>query len=96
VIGLDLFYYWNLTPKQFKKHFEAYKLLQEAEAREADARNHVLGQYIGMAVNAPKKYPREPFLKKHRTPEQMTPEEMEKKVEKYNKLLGGTINHGNK
>lgn len=30
-----------------------------------DSLNYLLGQYIGLAINSPKKYPKKPFLSKY-------------------------------
>ena len=32
-----------------------------------DSLNHILGSYIGLAVNSPKKYPKKPALQKKAT-----------------------------
>lgn len=37
---------------------------EKREIEKADYLNFLLGQYVAVAFNQPKKYPREPFLKK--------------------------------
>lgn len=64
-MGLTLDYYWNLTPIEFKKHCEAYEKKQENDMLKQDVLNHILGQYIAIAVNDPKHYPKKPYLTKH-------------------------------
>lgn len=97
-MGLDLEYYWRLTPNQFKKHYEGYRVRIENEAKMKDQLNHILGMYIGFAVNEPSKYPNKPHLMKQEQLREMTDDEMERKVERLNKLFGGSIKiqNGNK
>lgn len=94
-IGLDLDYFWRLTPNTYNKHVNAYNKRKKDELEEKDYLNNILGQYIMFAVNNPKKYP-EPFLKdKSRnisTNKIMSDEEMEKVMNENMKRLGGTMN----
>ena len=61
-IGLDLDYYWNLTPKQFKKYVKVYQESEQKRIKEIDSQNYNLGVYISYAFNSPKRYPKKPFL----------------------------------
>lgn len=90
-MGLDLEYYWNLTPKQYAKHQSAYLKIQEDEIKKADTLNWSLGQYIAFAFNDPKKYPKKPFTDKKEQDVQ-TPEEMEMAAMIITAQLGGEIN----
>jgi len=86
-IGLDLNYYWTLTPKQFTKHVESYANIANARLKEADTLNHLLGQYIRSAFNEPNKYPEQPYLSKE--VKIMTDDEMERRALHNTILLGG-------
>jgi hypothetical protein len=62
--------------------------------KEADALNHSLGQYIGIAVKNPKKYPNKPFLhKEEQQPIQrnMSDNQMELEAKRIAKMFGGEI-----
>ncbi len=83
-IGLDLNYFWDLTPKQFKKHLDVFVERKKEEAREVDAQNYLLGKYMAYAVNDPKSYPEKPFMTEKRQ-EIMTDEEMERMAIRLNK-----------
>lgn len=89
-IGLDLNYYWELTPKQFQKHVTAYHTRRKENEKRTDQLNYLLGAYVGSAVNNGKHYPKEPFLsqKKRRA---MTPEEMEEQAIRNTIKLGGNL-----
>ena len=52
-----------MTPKEFYYNVDAHneKLIIQ------DSLNHMLGRYIGYAVNDPKKYPKEPFLEEDKS-----------------------------
>lgn len=66
---------------------------EENRIREWDLMNYNLGKYIGIAVNDPKKYPRQPFLKKNEPVKKvMTSEEMEAIMRRNTIILGGKIN----
>lgn len=58
-----------------------------------DTLNHLLGHYIAIAFNQPKKYPRLPFLIKETvsTADVMSDDEMERMMMKNTILAGGTI-----
>ncbi|MBR3353602.1 hypothetical protein IKG49_03370, partial [Candidatus Saccharibacteria bacterium] len=63
-IGVSLELYWNLTPNEFIKYCEAHSRREKFRIETSDALNYLLGQYIGLAIRAPKKYPDRPFLTK--------------------------------
>lgn len=89
--------YWNITPTQFKKHYEVYIRKEKMRAKEQDISNFYLGRYVMFAFNSPKKYPNKPFLdtitdetnEKNETP--MTDVEMERVMRKNTLILGGKI-----
>ena len=90
-IGLDLHYFWSLTPKQYEKHVKVYCENEKNRVIEKDMLNHLLGKYIAIAFNDPKNYPRKSFLDISKTSYEMTDEEMEKRA-KYNTIkMGGVI-----
>lgn len=78
-----------MTPKDFQKYVEAY----EEKLKEQDTLNWILGKYIGIAVNNPKKYPNSPLLRREEEKSniEMTGEEMEAKIKQINKTLGGKV-----
>lgn len=89
-IGLDLDYFWRLTPNQFTKHVEAFNKKQEGRAKDTDALNYLLGKYIGFAVNDPQNYPDSPYL----TPRErviMSDDDMEAAAMRNTIRLGGNI-----
>jgi hypothetical protein len=49
-----------LTPREARKYFDAYKIKKEREFQMTDTTNYILGKYISLAVNDPKKYPKKP------------------------------------
>ena len=57
---------------------------------ELDMLNYSLGQYVGISVNNPKKYPKKPFSYKEQL-ENMTDEEMERQARRNTLKLGGDI-----
>ena len=92
-IGLDLHYFWSLTPKQYEKHIKAYCDNEKNRVIEKDMLNHLLGKYIAIAFNDPKNYPKRSFLdsSNENISNAMSDEEMEKRA-KYNTLkMGGVI-----
>ncbi len=89
-MGLDLEYYWTITPKQLEKHVEVFKKTEENRAKAIDWQNFHLGKYVGIAVNDPKKYPQKPFLHDTRK-KPMTPEEMEARVRRMTLILDGKV-----
>lgn len=89
-IGLDLNYFWQLTPKQFTKHLEGNAKRTIEQRKETDMLNHILGQYIRIAFNQPNQYPDDPqFAKPER--KVMTDDEMERRARNNTILLGGKI-----
>jgi len=92
-IGLDLHYFWSLDVKQYIKHVRVYNQKQKERVREIDKLNHILGQYIGCAVNNPRHYPNKPYMDKDNTElKPMTDEEMEKQARRNTIKMGGVIN----
>lgn len=93
-VGLDLHYFWSITPKQWVKHIKVFKEKEEQRVKEADLLNFILGKYIAYAVNDPKKYPSRPFTEKDTDLKPMTDEEMEKQARRNTIKMGGVINDG--
>ena len=91
-IGLDLLYFWQITPNQFKKCVTVYKEKEKNRVIEQDFLNHILGKYISFAFNDPKKYPRKNFLSKDLELVDMTDEEMEEMAKRNVRMMGGVIN----
>lgn len=92
-IGLELHYFWSLTPKQFQNHIKAYYEREKNRIIEKDMLNHLLGKYITIAFNDPKNYPKKSFLSDGVTENKaMTDDDMEK-IAKYNTIrMGGVVN----
>jgi len=53
-----------MTPRIIEMVFEAYQKRVERQLQLIDNTNYLLGRYIAIAVNDPKKYPSEPVLYK--------------------------------
>lgn len=77
-IGLNLSDYWDLTATEFAKHIEAHDLIRQDRIEEQDFLNHLLGHYVALAFNDPKKYPKKPLLQKKTFNRQMSDEDMER------------------
>lgn len=60
-MGLTIEQWWELTPREARKHFNAYERRIQSQVQIMDTTNHVLGRYIGIAVNNPKHYPSSPM-----------------------------------
>ena len=54
------------------KYCEAHSKREKFRVETADALNYLLGQYIGLAIRAPKKFPDKPFLS-HTQEKKMVP-----------------------
>ena len=92
-IGLDLHYFWSLNVKQFMKHIKVYNQKEKERIQEIDSLNHVLGKYIGWAINDPKHYPKKPYSDKSTEPlRKMSIDEMEKQARINTMRMGGVIN----
>lgn len=63
--------------------------MQRERIKESDFLNHILGKYIGYAINDPKKYPSKPFLYEEVKKEVMNDEQMERKMRELNRAFGG-------
>lgn len=59
-----------MTLGQFNRCFNGWKDVQEEQTKRQDALNHLLGQYILIAFNNPKKYPKEPLMAKSKQAKQ--------------------------
>ena len=94
LIGLDLEYYWRLTPKQYAKHIKVFNEKEQQRFKERDLLNFMLGKYIVYAFNDPKHYPSKPFTEKTAQLENMTDDEMEKQARRNTIKMGGVINDG--
>ena len=92
MIGLDLHYYWSLTPKQYAKHIKVFNEKEQQRLREKDLFNFLLGKYVAYAFNDPKHYPSKPFTEKNTDLKPMTDEEMEKQARRNTIKMGGVIN----
>lgn len=90
-IGLNLLYFWQLTPNQFKKYVTVYQEKEKNRVIEQDFLNHILGKYISFAFNDPKKYPRKSFLNKEKELVEMTDNEMEEMAKRNVRMMGGVI-----
>ena len=89
-VGISLVTYWDLTPNEFIKYCEAHSKREKFRVETADALNYLLGQYIGLAIRAPKKFPDKPFLS-HTQEKKMMPITDEVLL-KTATLLGAKIN----
>lgn len=90
-IGLDLHYFWTLTPKQWEKYVKVFNEKEKQRIKEVDTLNHLLGKYVAYGVNDPKHYPSKPFTEKDTDLKPMTDEEMEKQARRNTIKMGGVI-----
>ena len=91
-IGLDLNYFWSLTPKQYEKYVENYRKKEKDKMQITDYLNHLLGQYISYAFNNPKEYPKKPYLHEEiKITKVMTINEMERQALNNTIMMGGAI-----
>lgn len=91
-IGLDLHYFWSLTPNQYSKYVENYRKKEKDRLQEKDYLNHLLGQYISYAFNSPKEYPKKPYLyEEKQVQKDMSLSEMERQVINNTIMMGGVI-----
>jgi hypothetical protein len=70
---------------------KGYEQRMKLRAKEHDALNFLLGRYIGVAVNDPKKYPKRPFLDEEVEQRDMSASEMERMAKINTIKLGGRI-----
>lgn len=82
-IGLDLTYYWSLTPRQFEKHIDVYEQKERQKYDDYDAILWRLGIYVGIAHHRPKEYPKKPILAK----EEMSVEDMKDQMKVNAKII---------
>lgn len=68
-----------MTPRELEVYAKAFKKRTTREMERVDILNHLLGNYIALGVNNPKKYPKKPLFQteKARKKEEMSDEEME-------------------
>lgn len=90
-IGLDLHYFWSLTPKQWAKHVKVFNEKEMERLKETDVLNHLLGKYVAWAVNDPRHYPNKPFMEENAGLKPMTDEEMERQGRRNTIKMGGVI-----
>ena len=90
-IGLDLHYFWTLTPKQWEKYVKVFNEKEKQRLKEVDTLNYLLGKYVAYGVNDPKHYPSKPFTEKDTDLKPMTDEEMEKQARRKTIKMGGVI-----
>lgn len=93
-IGLSLPYFWSLDVKQFQKYINVWNEREIEKAKQQDLLNHMLAQYIGFAINDPKKFPSKPYThqEEQKQLEPMQVDEMERQA-RYNTIkMGGVIN----
>lgn len=90
-IGLDIHYFWSLTPKQWAKHVKVFNEKEKQRLREKDMYNWMLGKYVAYAFNDPKHYPTSPFTENKTELEPMTDEEMERQARRNTIKMGGVI-----
>ena len=93
-IGLDLHYFWSLTPKQWENHVKVFNQRELQRLKEKDLFNYMLGKYVAFAFNDPKHYPSKPFTDKDTDLKPMTDEEMEKQARRNTIKMGGVIIDG--
>jgi hypothetical protein len=93
-IGLDLHYFWSLTPKQFEKHISVFNEMERQRMNEKDMLNYMLGKYVMFAFNDPKRYPSKPFTEHNTDLKPMTDEEMERQGRRNTIKMGGVISDG--
>lgn len=91
LMGLDLHYFWTLTPKQWVKYVRVFNRREKERLKEADMLNYVLGKYVAFAFNDPKHYPDKPFTEND-TDKPMTDEQMEERGRRNTIKMGGVIN----
>jgi hypothetical protein len=83
--------FWDMTPKQYQGYHKQYVKKETEKVRENDLLNHILGQYIMIGVNEPKKYPNKPQLTENNEPVDMTDEEMETRARRNTIRMGGIV-----
>lgn len=93
LVGLDLHYFWTLTPKQWAKYVKVFNDKQQLRIKELDTLNYMLGKYVAYGVNDPKHYPTKPYTYTDNDTElkPMSDEEMEKQARRNTIKMGGVI-----
>lgn len=90
-LGLTYEYFWSINPKIYNVYRDAMYEREKEAIRKADFLNHLLGQYIGIAVNDGKKYPSKPYLDPVQPTKVMTDEEMEQQARRNTIMMGGNL-----
>ena len=88
-IGLSLHDYWELNPKEFTKHINAYTRKIEDSNKRVDSLNHILGYYVSYAFSD-EKYPDKPLLQDTKE-DSVAFSDIEKMAEFNTLVLGGEI-----
>lgn len=71
-----------MTIGQFQASVKGFKLRVERETEQRDQLNHMLGKYIALGVNNPKKYPSNPYLFKEEKTKLMSVDQFEELARK--------------
>ncbi|MDE8241936.1 hypothetical protein PT250_02660 [Erysipelothrix rhusiopathiae] len=81
-----------MNPKQFQKHVDIFNKKESERMMYDDKLNHLLGQYIVLAIHDPGSYPKDSFLSQANTSsDRMSDYEMEKMARRNTIMLGGDI-----
>lgn len=83
-----------MNPVIYKRYRDEHLKNEKAKVRQSDLLNHILGSYIAIGVNDPKKYPDKPRLAENNNGDlpEMTDDEMERQARRNTIRMGGTIN----
>lgn len=91
-IGLDLIYYWQLTPYQLNKHISAYNNKLQADYNLYDEIAFTIGIYVMKGFHDPENYPTLPISQStQKTNEKMSDADMEKMARRNTIRTGGEI-----
>lgn len=82
--------YWELDPKQFTKHINAYARRISDENKRIDSLNHILGYYVSYAFSD-EKYPDKPLLQDNKKDDDVKFSDIEKMAEFNTLVVGGEI-----
>lgn len=81
-----------MTPGQFQRCLKGYNKRLQADMKMQDSLNFILGQYITIGFNNPKKYPKKPRLSEPERKRYLTNEELMKEAKAMTIRMGGTVN----
>jgi len=90
VCGVSYELFWgDITPKLLQKYTQAYN----RRLQDLDSLHHLLGNYIAIGVNNPKKYPKEPYLteKKQIALKEMSDDQMQQEAKRIAIMFGGEV-----